>query len=204
MLQRIVVVVVTASLLSGRVHAQTPSGRDEARVRVTASHAYELPGVVKVDATGISGSSVTTDDTTIRVVSPQTGQPLVILKPGVRRIGRAVAVNGELVTVFLEGRSDSIAMPLSSIGQLEISERRGGPHIVRGILAGVAAFYGTTALIFFGGCGVGCPDVAVLPPIAAGIATGVLVGRSHERWKSVPTNWLLSNIRLQPSAAVEP
>ena len=47
-----------------------------------------------------------------------------MLRPGVRWIGRAVAVNREVVTVFLEGRPDSIAMPLSSIGKLEVSERR--------------------------------------------------------------------------------
>jgi hypothetical protein len=204
MLQRIVIVVVTMSLLSGRMHSQTPGGRDEARVRVTASRAFEIPGVLKVDGSAVSGSSVTADDTTIRVVSPQSGQPLVILKPGVRRIGRAVAVNGEVVTLFLEGRPDPIAMPLSSIGKLEVSERRGERHVVRGILLGAGAFYGALALIFFGGCGLDCPGVAVLPAIAAGVVTGSIVGRSHESWQSVPTNWLLSNIRLQPAAAAEP
>jgi hypothetical protein len=204
MLQRILALALAASLSSSHLYAQSPDRRDGTRVRVTGSQAFEIPGVVKIDSRGITGSSVTTDETTVRVVSPQTGQLLVILKPGVRTIARATAVNRAFVTLFLEGSRDSIAMPLSSIGKLEISKRRSGVHAIRGILLGAGTFYGAMALIFFGGCGLDCSDAAILPPIAAGIAVGMITGRPHETWQSVPSDWLLSNIRLQPSAAAAP
>ncbi len=66
-----------------------------------------------------------TDETTIRLVSPETGEPLVVLKPGVRMIGRAVGVTNQTVTLIEEGRGNSITMPLGSIGRLEVSELAG-------------------------------------------------------------------------------
>jgi hypothetical protein len=102
---------------------------------------------------------------TIRVV-PQIGQPFVVLKPGKRFVGRALAVRDRVVAFIIDGQHDTIAIPLDSIGKLEVSDHRSGRHLLRGILVGIVAFYGTTALIFWSGCGLDCRSDQRLRPTA--------------------------------------
>jgi hypothetical protein len=222
MFVRVVVFATIVCLLSALVEAQAPGVAVQPRVRITGSRAYEIPGVLKVDGERVAGnSSMTTDEMTVRVVLPQTGQQLVVLKPGKRFVGRALAVRDRVVAFLIDGQHDPIPIPLDSVGKLEVSDHRSGPHLSRGILVGVVAFYGTAALIFYGRCGLDCSDAIFIPAIASGIATGVIAGRPREAWRTVPASWLLSqfsgtsdapalpanvpprlsNPRLQPSAA---
>lgn len=200
MLRRIVVLMTIGIFSLELLHAQVPDRGAGPRVRVTGSRSYEIPGVLKIDQGLVSGSSLVTDESTIRLVSPETGQPLVVLKPGVRMIGRAVGVANQTVTLVVEDRGDSITIPLGSIGRLEVSESR--RHLLRGILVGSATFYLTGALIVWTVCGLSCgADETFIPAVGVGLTTGIIAGRRRDTWKVVPTDWLLSNTRLQPSAA---
>lgn len=193
MFVRVVVFATIVCLLSALVEAQAPGVAVQPRVRITGSRAFEIPGELKIDGERVSGnSSMTTDEMTVRVVLPQTGQQLVVLKPGKRFVGRALDVRDRVVAFVIDGQQDTIAIPLDSIGKLEVSDHRSGRHLLRGILVGVGAFYGTFALIFFGGCGLDCSDAMFIPAIASGIATGVITGRGREAWKTVPAAWLSS------------
>ena len=195
MLRQIVILTTIAGSSLGLVHAQVPDRGAGPRVRVTGSRSYEIPGVLKIDQGVVSGSSLVTDETTIRLVSPETGEPLVVLKPGVRMIGRAVGVTNQTVTLIEEGRGNSIAMPLGSIGRLEVSESR--RHLLRGILVGSALFYLTGVLIVQAVCGLSCsPDATFIPAVGVGLTTGIIAGRRRDTWKVVPTDWLLSNTSL--------
>jgi hypothetical protein len=69
-------------------------------------------------------------------------------------------------TTIRGGQHDTIAIPLDSIGKLEVSDHRSGRHLLRGILVGIVAFYGTTALIFWSGCGLDCRSDQRLRPAA--------------------------------------
>jgi hypothetical protein len=70
--------------------------------------------VLKVDGLGVTGnSSVTTDEMTVRVVLPQTGQQLVVLKPGKRFVGQALAVRDRVVAF----RIDSAGFSRKTRGQ---------------------------------------------------------------------------------------
>src|SRR5207249_2882056 len=110
---------------------------------------YEIPDVLKVDGDRLSGrSDLITDDLTVRVVLANTNQQLVAVKPGRRLVGRATNLRDRVVTVLVDGRHDPISVALDSIGRLEVSEHRSGRHILRGILVGFGAFYGTGLLIF--------------------------------------------------------
>src|SRR5262245_24749781 len=85
MFVRVVVFATIVCLLSALVEAQAPGVAVQPRVRITGLRAYEIPGVLKVDGERVTGSSsVTTDEMTVRVLLPQTGQQLVVLKPGKR------------------------------------------------------------------------------------------------------------------------
>ena len=79
-----------------------------------------------------------------------------MLKPGRRAVGRALDVKDRVLIFLLDGQHDPFEIPLDSIGTLEVSAHRSGRHMVRGILIGVGVFYGTSALIFFAGCGFDC------------------------------------------------
>ena len=190
MLNRCVVVATITCLLSPVVEAQVSRLPAESRIRISGSRVFEIPGVLKADGDGVTGrSSMTTDDMTIRVVSPQTGHPLVVLKPGRRVVGRALDVKDRVLIFLLDGQHDPFEIPLDSIGTLEVSEHR-SRHLVRGILIGVGVFYGTSALIFSAGCGLDCSNAMFLPTIASGIATGVITGKARDAWKSMPVTWL--------------
>jgi hypothetical protein len=196
MLRRIVVAITVASVSLGRVYAQTPDHRLETRIRVTGAETYDIPGVLAIGGGRITGPSAVVNETTITLRSPETGQPLAVVRPGVRLAGRAIAVNQQVVSFIVEGDQNPIAIPLPSIGKLEVSEHRSPRHLVRGILVGVGVFYGTSWLIF-AKCGLGCSNAAILPPIAAGIAAGTITGRSRETWKVVPVDWLLAHVGVQ-------
>jgi hypothetical protein len=187
-----VVVIAVVSMPVLKADAQTLAREAEPRIRVTGSRAYDIPGLLTIDGNRISGPSVVvTDETTLRVRSAGSGQPLVMAKPGVRIVGRAIGVNAQVVTLIIEGHRQSVDMPLPSIGKLEVNDGQRRSHVLRGILVGVGAFYGIGAL-FFSQCGLGCSNVILLPAIAGGVASGIVTGRGRERWRTVPVDWLLS------------
>jgi hypothetical protein len=197
-LRTMVVVIAVVSLPVINVDAQTLAREVGPRVRLTGSRAYDIPGVVTIDGDRISGPSVVIDEATIRVRSADTGEPLVMARPGVRIVGRAIGVNAQVVTFIIEGHQQSIDIPLPSIGKLEVSDRQRRSHVLRGILVGVGAFYGIGAL-FFSQCGLGCSNAIFLPAIAGGVASGIETGRGRERWRPVAVDWLLS--RFSPTNA---
>ena len=217
MFTRMAVFVTTLGLLPGLVLAQTSVSAAQPRVRITGPEEYEIPGVLKIAGTHVSGdANITIQDTVVRVVSPATGQLLVVLRPKRRLVGRAIEVKDQLVEFLPDGQAGTLRIPLDSIGKLEVSERRSRAHVLRGILVGIGAFYGL-GWLFFARCGLGCSDAIVLPAIAGGIAAGILTGRGKEHWRTVRTDWLLSqfgpptsgnsagrnllpNRRLQPAA----
>ena len=93
MLNRCVVVATITCLLSPVVEAQVSRLPAESRVRISGSRVFEIPGVLKVDGDGVTGrSSMTTDDMTIQVVSPQTGTHSSCSSPeDVSLVGRSMS-----------------------------------------------------------------------------------------------------------------
>jgi hypothetical protein len=113
-----------------------------------------------------------------------------MLKPGKRFVGRVFDVRDRVVTFLGDGQQDTVAIPLDSIGTLELSVP--GRHLLRGILLGAGAFFGVSVLVA-AGCGLYCTNAVLLTPaIAGGIATGVIAGGRREAWKMVPRAWLSS------------
>jgi hypothetical protein len=206
MFVRVVACAAIVCFLSALVDAQVPGVAIQPRVRITGSRAFEIPGVLKVEGERVSGnSSRTTDEMTIRIVLPQTGQQFVVLKPGKRFVGRALDVRDRVVAFVIDGQHDTIAIPLDSIGKLEVSDHRSGRHLLRGILVGIGGFFGTVELIFWSGCGLNCSNASLLiPAIAGGIATGVMTGRRREAWKTVPAAWLSSQFNGTSAAPLLP
>jgi len=169
MVVRVAVLSALLCFLSTVVEAQAPGVAAQPRVRITVSQM-------------------------VRAISPQTGQQLMVLEPGKRVVGRAMEVRNRVVTFVKDGQQETIAIPLDSIGVLEVSDPRRHRHVLRGVLLGVGAFYGTAALIFFAGCGLDCSDAIFIPTIGTGIVTGLITGRSREAWRTEPASWLLSHV----------
>ena len=210
MFTRWAVFVTTLGLLPGVVLAQTSASAAQPRVRITGPEEYEIPGVLKIAGAQVSGhASIVIQDTMVRVVSPATGQELVVLKPKKRLAGRVIGVKDRLVEFMPDGQAGTLRIPIDSIGKLEVSERRRGAHVLGGILVGVGAFFGLIAL-FFAQCGLGCGDAIALPAIGGGIAAGILTGRGTERWRTEPADWLSSQfgapaiVRLLPDDSFSP
>ena len=200
MFTRMAAFVAVLGLLPGLVLAQTSVPPAQPRIRITGPGDYEIPGLLKIAGAHVSGdASMTIQDTVVRVVSPATGQLLVVLRPKRRLVGRAMAVKDQVVEFHPDRQHDTLRIPLDSIGKLETSERRSRSHVLRGILVGIGAFYGL-GWLFFAQCGLGCSDAIVLPAIAGGIAAGILTGRGKEHWRTVRTDWLLSSSALRPLA----
>ena len=170
MFVRVAAFVTTVCLCSASVEAQATGGvAVRPRVRITGSQTFEIP-------------------------SAATGQRHVVLKAGKRFAGSALDVRDRIATVLVDGQHDTLAIPLDSIAKLEVSDPGSGRHLVRGILVGFGAFWGSGALIV-SGCppiGSGCSDAILIAPVAVGIAAGILAGRSRETWKPVPAAWLIS------------
>jgi hypothetical protein len=200
MFTRTAIFVTTLGLLPGVVLAQTSASAAQPRVRITGPEEYEIPGVLKIAGAQVSGNaSITIEDTMVRVLSPATGQVLVVLRPKRPLAGRVIEVKDRLVEFMPDGQAGTLRIPVDSIGKLEVSERRRRAHVLRGILVGVGAFYGLLGL-FFAQCGLGCSDAIALPAIGGGIAAGILTGRGTERWRTVPADWLSSQFGAPPSA----
>jgi hypothetical protein len=161
---------------------------------VTGLHQYELPGVLTLDGDTVSAShGVTIGPTTIHVPAPPDG-PLTVLRPGTRLVGVATSVTDGILVLRVDGVSQSIRVPLDSLATIERSERRAKRHVVRGILAGIGAFYAGVVLVF-AACGLGCDDfTAVLGTFGTGIAAGLWAGRSSpsEQWTTMPISNFVS------------
>jgi hypothetical protein len=189
-LKRIAVFLAAAMVVPVFASAQTGVLADQARIRITGPQAYEIPGLLKIARAAVSGdASLTIEEKVVRVVSPATGLTLVVLRPGKQLIGRVLEVKEQMVEVLPEGQRDTVRIPIDSIGRLEVSERRGRSHLLRGILVGAGTFYGVGWLMF-SQCGLDCGGAVLLPAIAAGTAAGAVTGRDRERWKTVPADSL--------------
>lgn len=165
---------------------------------------YEIPGILQIDGVRLTVSASTTiEETAVRVVSPATGQPLLVLRPGHRLAGRATGIKDGIVEFLPDGQPDTLSIPLDSIGKLEVSELRMRPRVLRGILVGVATFYGL-AFLFMEQCGLECDSGVGIVAIGGGLAAGGIAGRGGERWKAVPADWLLSQFGPPPALAPRP
>ena len=192
MLIRIVVFVSVVSLLSAPLQGQSRGTTSQMRVRITGSHAYEIPGVLKVEDGRMTGNaSITTDELTMRVEVLTTRQLLVAPKPGKRLVGVVSNVRNGVASFQPEGQQEILAIPLESIGRLEVSTRRTRAHPLRGILLGLAACFGVSVLVFHGGNSWDT-TAPTISGIAAGTAVGVITGRGREMWRTEPTAWLSS------------
>jgi len=205
MLTRLAVFVAALGLLPGLVLAQTSALGARPRVRITGPERYEIPGILQIDGARVTGNaSITIEETAVRVVSPATEQPLIVLRPGQRLAGRAIDVKDRIVEFLPDGQPDALSIPLDSIGKLEMSELRIRPRILRGILVGIAAFYGV-AWLFMAQCGLGCDDgLLIIGSVGGGMAAGAIAGRGGERWKTVPADWLLSRFGPPPASVPRP
>jgi hypothetical protein len=207
MFSRMAVVVTTLGLLPGLVSAQTSVLAAQPRIRITGPEEYEIPGVLKIAGSRVGGdggqAKITIEETVVRVVSPATGQPMAVLRPKRRLVGRAMEVRDQIVEFLPDGQRDTLKIPLDSIGKLEVSERRSRFHVLRGILVGIGTFYGVAGL-FFARCGLGCDGAILLPALAGGITTGILTGRGSDHWRSAPADWLLSQVNGSVDTASVP
>jgi hypothetical protein len=104
MFTRLTVFVTTLGLLPGLVLAQTSVLAAQPRVRITGAEEYEIPGVLKIDAARVSDATITVQETVVRVVSPATGQELIVLRPGRRLVGRATEVKDQVVEFLPDGQ----------------------------------------------------------------------------------------------------
>jgi hypothetical protein len=189
--RRIAAGVLIVLFSSASLASQTNAGIAGSRLRLRGLHQYEIPGVLRLDGRQVSASSGSDiGRTTIRVLSPAHGY-LTVLRPGTRLVGRLVDVTPDTLSLAVENGIDPITIPLDSLASVERSVRPARRHIVRGILAGVGAFFGTGALVF-SQCGLGCEDSTVaLATFGAGIAAGAWAWQGRERWTTVSTSDLV-------------
>jgi hypothetical protein len=160
---------------------------------VTGLRQYALPGVLTIDRNSVSAwHGVTIGRTTVNVPASAAG-PLTILRPGTRLVGRAMSVTGGILELRLEGAAEPARIPLDSIQTLERRERRARRHVVRGLLVGVGAFFGS-GFLAFSRCGLNCDDAAMtLTMFGSGAVAGMLAGRSSpEVWTPVSTSDFVS------------
>lgn len=194
MVKSIFIALAACTILCVDVSGQIAASPTPVRVRVRGVDPYEMPGVIKVEAGRITSASVVTiDGNTVRMASDGTTEPLALVKAGARLVGMATHVHNGVMSIVVDGQSKAVGIPLDAIATLEVSRTRGKKHILRGILVGVGAFYGTGALIFFSQCGLDCGGDTFAVAVLAGITGGVLAGRrGGERWEVMPAGRIAS------------
>jgi hypothetical protein len=129
----------------------------------------------------------------VRIKGEGSGEILAVPRPGRRLQGTALGATDHNVYIRLDGARETITVPLSAIGELELSRGRRGSRakgILTGMLIGFGTFWGAGALAV-NTCGLDC-DGAILAALAGGVVIGSMAGArlSGERWERVPVQSL--------------
>lgn len=181
--------LAVASLLPLTTYSQSAAPQE--RIRIGGLEKYEIPGVLTINGTRITGSSIArTENSFIEIRVSTSNEVLTIPRFRHNLVGQVVTVEAEMVRLRLDAQR-TVLVPLNAIGTLDVS--RGRRPRVRAILAGIGAGIGATlagAAITFQSCGLDCGGGAliIVGGVAAGVATAALL--SGERWQRMPTAWL--------------
>ena len=170
--------------------------KPRARVRIHAGQVREIPGVVKLGASGETrgGEVVANTDRLVAVKVPGHDEPVCLPRPGATLTGRLVAVDAENWTIAVDGQRMAFAIPRYAIDAVDVgSGRQTAKGMLRG--AGVGALVGGALGLAAGaGCGnsFGCPGpgggavVLGIPGAAIGALIGATTGAEH--WERVPVD----------------
>jgi hypothetical protein len=114
-----VVAVVLACLLASPAWAQAPSSIPTGRVRITGVSNYEVPGVLKFEASQVIGKPIRITDRFVQFRRAEGGQLLTVLRPRQRLTGRAKPSAGGLLEFIPDGGAETLYVPLDAIAKTE-------------------------------------------------------------------------------------
>lgn len=179
------------------------------RVRVTAASEVELPGVLRMVGTTMTGPVLSSDEDSV-TVRGAAGQVVTLPRPGHTIVGTIVGVEERDVTIARD-RGSVVTVPRSAIAQLERSYGRRSRKRAAGLGfligagggAGVGFLSGSTRKCpgWFAPPGAPVTQSCFMEPVAStlagvilgGGAGGLLGGLVHpgDRWTVVPVDWLM-------------
>jgi hypothetical protein len=208
---RIAGAAVAALLSCGTIAAQDGPLAAGSEVRLTAGDAREIPGVLRIERSGVvtAGRLVAYDAKLVAVEMPGMTVPVALPRPGARPIGRLVAVDDDAITVRFDGQRQAFRVPRPLIAGLEVN-RGGRPRVLRkmaagagvgalaGILIGVASGNDDPGFMSFtaeekamvAGVGLGI--------LGAGIGTIVGLAQPRARWVRVELSAPRAGLLVRP------
>ena len=111
-----------ACLLALPAWAQEPSSARPVRVRITGVSTYEVPGVIRLEGSHVSGSPVRVTDRFVQFRRPGDGRLLTVLRPGRRLAGYSRTIGEGLVEFVLDGEKEPLYVPSAAIAKSEPAE----------------------------------------------------------------------------------
>jgi len=135
--------VALACLMASPVGAQESSPKAPDRVRITGVSSYEIPGVIKLEGSQISGKAVRIADQFVQFRRPGDRQLLTVPRPGKRLTGKGEVIDDGLFEFVLDQETETLYVPLDSIAETESLEHT--PHHLttrQKVIIGLAAACG--------------------------------------------------------------